>query len=97
MGNTNATLATAAQIGQALAANGFGADVQKKFPSLTQQQLEGVYLTWNAGVFSGTNSVFFLTGIRYTGTLPDAVAVADYCELRVKQAVEARFATPITK
>jgi hypothetical protein len=97
MSDTNATLATAAQIGQALVASGFGADIQKKFPSLTQQQLQGVYLTWNVGVFSGTNSVFFLTGIRYTGTLTNADAVADYCQLRVKQSVEAKFATPTSK
>ena len=95
--NTNATLATAAQIGQALVASGLGADVQKQFPSLTQQQLQGLYLTWNAGVFSGTNSVFFLTGIRYNGSMPQAKAVADYCESRVKRAVAAKFAPPPTK
>src|SRR5947207_2557707 len=67
MSDTNATLATAARIGQSLVASGLGSDVQKKFPGLTQQQVQGVYLTWNSGVFSGTNSVFFLTGIRYTG------------------------------
>ncbi len=96
-GNTNATLATAAQIGQALFASGLGADVQKQFPSLTQQQLQGLYLTWNAGVFSGTTSVFFLTGIRYTGSLPKAKAVADYLESRVKQAVASNFPPPVAK
>jgi hypothetical protein len=97
MGNPDATLATAAQIGQALFASGMAADIQKQFPSLTQQQLQGTYLTWNAGTFSGTNSVFFLTGIRYTGSLPEAKAVADYCESRVKQAVAARFPPTPTK
>jgi hypothetical protein len=96
-GNTNATLATAAQIGQALVAGGLGADVQKQFPSLTQQQLQGVYLTWNAGVFSGTNSVFFLTGVRYTGSMPQAKAVADYLESRVKQAVATNFPPAASK
>jgi hypothetical protein len=96
-GNPDATLAAAAQIGQALFASGMAADIQKQFPSLTQQQLQGTYLTWNTGVFSGTNSVFFLTGIRYTGSLPEAKAVADYCESRVKQAVVARFAPLPTK
>ena len=93
----NSTLATAAQIGQALVASGFGADVQKQFPSLTQQQLQGLFLTWNAGVFSGTNSVFFLTGIRYTGSLTNAKAVADYCESRVKQSVATKFSPPTQK
>jgi hypothetical protein len=91
-GNANSTLATAAQIGQALVSSGLGADVQKQFPNLTQQQLQGLFLTWNAGTFSGTNSVFFLTGIRYTGSLTNAKPVADYCESRVKQAVATRFA-----
>ena len=91
MSSTNATLATAAQIGQSLVGGGLGSDVQKKFPSLTQAQLQGLYLTWNSGVFSGTNSVFFLTGIRYTGSLPQAKAVADYLETRVKEAVAAKF------
>ncbi len=90
-GDTNATLATAARIGQALFAGGLGADVQKQFPSLTQQQLQGLYLTWNAGVFSGTNSVFFLTGVRYAGSMPQAKAVADYLESRVKEAVATNF------
>ena len=97
MGDTNATLATAAQIGQSLVATGLGPEIQKKFPSLTQQQLQGLYLTWNSGVFSGTNSVFFLTGIRYTGSLPEAKAIADYLESRVKEAVAAKFPPPTTK
>jgi hypothetical protein len=96
-GSTNATLATAAQIGQALFASGLGTDVRKQFPSLTQLQLQGLYLTWNAGVFSGTNSVFFLTGIRYAGSMPQAKAVADYLESRVKQAVAANFAPTAAK
>jgi hypothetical protein len=96
-GSLNATLATAAQIGQALVTSGLGADVQKQFPNLSQQQLQGLYLTWNSGTFSGTNSIFFLTGIRYTGSLPEAKAIADYCQLRVKQAVSAKFAPAATE
>ena len=95
--NPNASLETAARIGQALVANGLGADIQKQFPNLTPQQLAGIYLTWNAGVFQGKTAVFFLTGIRYTGALPDAKAVADYCESRVKQAVAAEFPNPTPK
>jgi hypothetical protein len=97
MSDTNATLAAAAKIGQSLVASGLGSDVQKKFPSLTQQQMQGVYLTWNSGVFSGANSVFFLTGIRCTGSLPEAKAIADYLESRVKEAVAAKFRPPATK
>ncbi len=93
MGSTNATLATAAKIGQGLVNRGLAADVQKRFPSLTPQQLQGVYLTWNAGVFSGTNSVFFLTGIRYQGSVPQAKAIADYLQSRVSQAVATNFPT----
>jgi hypothetical protein len=90
-------LATAAQIGQTLIASGLGADVQRHFPGLTQQQLQGLYLTWNAGVFSRTNSVFFLTGMRYTGSMTNAKAVADYLESRVKQAVAANFSSSVAK
>jgi len=97
MSDTNATLATAAQIGKSLVASGLGSDVQKKFPNLTQQQMQGVYLTWNSGTFSGTNSVFFLTGIRYTGSLPEAKGIADYLQSRVKEAVATKFPPPTTK
>ncbi|HZR18472.1 MAG TPA: hypothetical protein VFE51_14360 [Verrucomicrobiae bacterium] len=93
-GNPNTSLATAAQIGNALVASGLGAAIQKQFPTLTQQQLQGLYLTWNSGNFQGKQSVFFLTGIRYTGTLPEAKAVADYCESQVKKAVITKFITP---
>ena len=86
----NSTLDTAAQIGQGLLASGLAADVGKQFPTLTGKQ-GGIYLTWNAGTFSGKKSVFFLTGVRYTGSLPEAKAVADYCELRVKKAVAEKF------
>ena len=95
--NPDARLDTAAKIGQALIASGFGADVRRQFPSLTQQQFQGLYLTWRVGDFQGKKSVFFLTGIRYTGTLPDAKGIADYCESRVNQAVAARFSPPPTK
>ena len=97
MSDTNATLATAAQIGKSLVGSGLGSDVQKKFPNLTQREMQGVYLTWNSGTFSGTNSVFFLTGIRYTGSLPEAKAIADYLQLRIKEAVAAKFSPPATK
>jgi hypothetical protein len=87
----NSTLDTAAKIGQGLFASGMAADIQKQFPTLTQQQLQGTYLTWNVGVFNGKKSVFFLAGIRYTGSLPEAKVVADYCESRVKKAVAEKF------
>src|SRR5439155_27066364 len=55
--------------------------------------LNGAYVTWNEGYFQSKKSVFLLTGIRYTGSMPEAKAVADYCESRLKSAVAARFAT----
>jgi len=88
---------SAAKIGQTLVAGGLAAEIQKQFPNLTQQQLSGLYLTWNVGNFQGKKSVFFLTGIRYTGSLPEAKAVADYCESRVKKAVAEKFSTPESK
>jgi hypothetical protein len=97
MGNSNATIATAAQIGQGLIKSGLAADVQKKFPTLTSQQLQGLFLTWNTGNFSGTNSVFFLTGIRYAGSMPEAKSVADYLQSRVKEAVATNFPSPAGK
>jgi hypothetical protein len=93
-GNPNTSLDTAAQIGKGLVASGLGAAIQKQFPALSQQQLQGLYLTWNAGVFQGKQSVYFLTGIRYTGSLPEAKAVADYCESQVRKAVITKFVTP---
>ncbi len=97
MSSPKATLATAAEIGKTLVASGLAADLKKEFPKLTKQQLQGVYLTWNTGFFSGTNSVFFLTGIRYTGSLPEAKSIADYCEARVQQAVAAKFMMPLPR
>jgi hypothetical protein len=97
MTNSNATIATAAQIGQGLIKSGLAADVQKKFPSLSSQQLQGLFLTWNTGNFSGTNSVFFLTGIRYTGSMPEAKSVADYLQSRVKEAVATNYSSPAGK
>ena len=93
-GNPNTSLDTAAQIGKALIASGLGAAIQKQFPTLSQQQLHGLYLTWNSGVFQGKQSVYFLTGIRYTGSLPEAKKVADYCELQVRKVVITKFITP---
>lgn len=90
-GNTNSTMDTAARIGKALIGSGFGADVQKRFPNLSQQHLHGLYLTWNIGNLQGKQSVFFLTGIRFSGSLPEAKAVAEYCEARVKKAVVEKF------
>ena len=94
VGNPNTSLDTAAQIGKALITGGLGPAIQKQFPTLSQQQLHGLYLTWNAGVFQGKQSVYFLTGIRYTGSLPEAKAVADYCESQVRKAVITKFITP---
>jgi hypothetical protein len=93
-GNPNTSLDTAAQIGKGLVGNGLGAAIRKQFPTLTQQQLQGLYLTWDAGVFQGKQSVYFLTGIRYTGSLPEAKAVADYCESQVRKAVITKLITP---
>jgi hypothetical protein len=93
-GNPNTSLDTAAQIGKSLVARGLGAATHKQFPTLTQQQLQGLYLTWNAGNFQGKQSVFFLTGIRYTGSLPEAKAIANYCESQVRKAVITKLITP---
>ncbi len=93
-GNPKTSLDTAGQIGRKLITGGLGAEIKKKFPSLTEQQLQGPYLTWNEGDFQGKKSVFFLTGIRYTGTLPEAKTVADYCALQVRKAIVVNFITP---
>jgi hypothetical protein len=69
----------------------------EKIPSLTSQQLQGLFLTWNSGNFSGTNSIFFLAGIRYTGSMPEAKSVADYLQSRVKEAVATNFPSPAGK
>ena len=95
--DTNSTLRTAAQIAESVVTNGFPSDLQKRFPNLTPQQLNGAYVTWNEGYFQGNKSVFLLTGIRYSGSLPEAKAVADYCESRFKSAVAAKFPGPNSK
>jgi hypothetical protein len=94
LGNPKTSLDTAGQIGRKLVADGLGFEIHKKFPSLSQQQLQGLYLTWSEGDFQGRKSVFFQTGIRYTSTLPEAKAVADYCESQVKKAIVVKFITP---
>lgn len=93
-GYPNTSLDTAAQIGKGLIASGLGQAIRNQFPRLTQQQLNGLFLTWNAGVFQGKQSVYFLTGIRYTGNLPEAKALADYCESQVRRAVITKLITP---
>jgi hypothetical protein len=89
-GSTNSTLAVAWDIANALAV-GLQADVQQKFPTLTQKQLSGVYVSAGSGVFSGRRAVFILTGIRYEGTLSESKQVADYCKRRVEAAVAETF------
>jgi hypothetical protein len=84
----------ASQIGQALIRAGFFTEVQKQFPKLTVEQFQGVYLSWNTGVVEGRERVFFRTGIRYRGSLPEAKAIADYCESLVKAALAAHQAAP---
>jgi len=93
-GNPKTSLDTAGQIGRKLVADGLGAEIKKKFPSLIEQQLQGLYLTWNEGDFQGKKSVFFLTGIRYTGALPEAKEIADYCALQVRKAIVVNFIAP---
>ena len=90
-GDPNATIATAEQICRDLIANGFGNDIQQKFPELTQAQMQGVFLTWNQGTFENGPSVFIMTGINYTGSLPNAKDVSDYCDSLVRKAVSAKF------
>src|ERR1700722_16394000 len=89
--NTNTSLAIAAQIGNAVVTGGLAADVQKRFPALTQQNMRGLFLTWNSRDIQGKSSVFFLVGIRYQGALPEAKAVADYCRSRLNQAMLLKF------
>ena len=89
--NPDATLKAAAQIGQSLLDGGLADDVQKQFPSLTKQQLLGVFVAWHDRLFQGQKTVFLATGIQYVNKLPEAGTIADYCESRVRQAVDARF------
>lgn len=81
------TLDTAARIGQSLITGGLEADLQKEFPKLSKEELNGVYITWNGGVFGEERKVFIMTGIRYAGSLSDAEKVADYMKSRVEQAI----------
>jgi len=89
----NVSLSTASQFGQGLIAAGFFTDIQKRFPKLTQEQFQGVYLRWTTGS-GGKPSVFLLTGIRCRRAFPEAKAVADYCESVVKTAVAANLSPP---
>ena len=90
-GHPATSLEEAAKIGQALAGGSLLAGVQKEFPSLTQQQLQGLFITWNAVESGGKKTVFLKVGIRYTGTLPEAKAIADFCKLQVQSVVAERF------
>lgn len=86
-----ATLSRASQIGQALIGAGFFAEVRKRFPELTEEQFQGLFLRWDSGPVGGQERVFLLTGIRYRGQLPASQAVADVCEAMVKAAVKDAF------
>jgi hypothetical protein len=87
----SATIGAAAKIGKDLYDGGLFADVQNHFPSVPPQVFKGLFLRWNAGVFSGKSSVFFTTGIQYEGDLPEAKEIADYCKSKVKEAVDRQF------
>ena len=87
----NATLSTAARIGQEIIGADFFAAVQRQFPTLTPEQFQGVFLSWREGVIDGKPAVFFLTGVRYKGAMAESKAVADYCQTLVKAAVDAAF------
>jgi len=85
-------LADAEKICRGLIASGYGADIQRKFPAVTAQQLQGLFLTWNEGTFSQSgHSVFIMCGINYSGSLPQAKELADYCQSVVKKAVADKF------
>jgi hypothetical protein len=92
--NPNATLSTASTIGQRLIGEGFFTLVQKQFPKLSEAQFQGLFLRWDAGPIAGKDRVFFLTGIRYSGPMPESKAVADFCESQVKAAVANYFPEP---
>lgn len=88
-----ATLSRASQIGQALIGAGFFAEVRKRFPEMTEEQFQGLFLSWNSGLIRGRERVFLLTGVRYHGQMPASKAVADGCESLVKAAVTDAFPT----
>jgi hypothetical protein len=90
--NPEATLKVARQIGESVLAGGLSEDVQKKFPKLTNQQAVGIFVVGHETLFEGKKTVFLETGIQYMHDLPEASAIADYCESRVSDAVAARFA-----
>jgi hypothetical protein len=90
-GDPNTNIATAQKICGDLIADGFASDLHQKFPSLTQTQMQGVFLTPAEGTFQDGPSVFIMTGITYTDPLPDAKEIADYCESVVRKAVAAKF------
>ena len=90
-GDPGATLVAAQAICQDVSRT-LGAELHQRFPQLTQQQMQGVFLNPSEGTFSqGGHQVFILTGINYEGSLPDAKAIADVCESTVRTAVAAKF------
>lgn len=93
-GNPAATLAAAKTICGEVAGD-LGAELHQRFPGLTQQQFQGVFLHWNEGTFPKTgHTVFITTGITYQGELPAAKEIADACEAGVRRMVAAKFPTP---
>jgi hypothetical protein len=90
-GNAKSTLSTASQIGQSLIGGGFFSAVQQHFPALTDQEFQGVFLSWNQGVIGGRKTVFLLTGIRYRGQSEQAKAIANLCEAQVRSGVSNYF------
>ncbi len=90
-GDPNTNIATAQQICSDLIAGGFANDLKQRFPNLTQAQMQGVFLSPGEGTFQDGPTVFIMTGITYTDSLPEAKDIADYCESAVRKAVSAKF------
>lgn len=67
--------------------NGFVGGVAGKFPGLTKEQLDGLFLDFR----EEEGNIRVVTGIRYGQPLPQAKEVADHCRLLVKNDLQAEF------
>jgi hypothetical protein len=89
--NPQSTFQAAQELRQSLLTGGIGTDIQQHFPNLTEKQFAGLFITANTANFNGKKSVFLMSGIRFSGELPEAAAIADYIGDKVAAAVASRF------
>jgi hypothetical protein len=86
------TIQACQTIRQSLIDGGLPARIRTQFPSMTMDQLNGIYISCTSTVFKegGQGTVAFV-GVRFQGPFPESKQVADTLEAATRNAVEQFF------